>query len=259
MRFYVVDAFTGQAFAGNPAGVVVLEGDVDAAWMQQVASEMKHSETAFVRKSSTTTSLRWFTPATEVDLCGHATIAATQVLGGTQTYETRSGILQCTKREDGWIEMDFPVDEPRETQEDVSHILADEDVKPLYVGRAKENLFVELETREQVARATPNLSELKSTWTGRMIITASGEGGETGDNTDFVSRFFGPGVGVDEDPVTGSAHCALAPYWARKLGRKQLQGHQISQRGGIVKTELDNDRVRISGRAVTVVSGELHV
>ncbi|QYN23377.1 PhzF family phenazine biosynthesis protein [Amycolatopsis sp. DSM 110486] len=265
MRFYVVDAFTGEAFAGNPAGVVVLERDVDAAWMQQVAGEMKHSETAFVRKNGTTTSLRWFTPATEVDLCGHATIAATQVLGGTQTYETRSGILRCTKHEDGWIEMDFPVDEPRETQEDVSRILADEDVKPLYVGRSRENLFVELETPEQVARATPDLTELKSTWTGRMIITASGDPGEpsetdeTGDNTDFVSRFFGPGVGVDEDPVTGSAHCALAPYWARKLGRKDLTGKQISQRGGIVKTELDNDRVRISGRAVTVVSGELHV
>ncbi|MEV8611185.1 PhzF family phenazine biosynthesis protein [Amycolatopsis sp. NPDC051373] len=258
MRFYVVDAFTGEAFAGNPAGVVVLEEPPEDAWMQRVAAEMKHSETAFVEqgKGQGTTSLRWFTPATEVDLCGHATIAATQVLGGTQTYETRSGILRCTKHEDGWIEMDFPVDEPRETQEDVSHILADEGVKPLYVGRSRENLFVELERPEQVAQAQPAMQELKNTWTGRMIITASGE---SGDNADFVSRFFGPGVGVDEDPVTGSAHCALAPYWARKLGRKDLTGHQISRRGGIVKTELDSDRVRISGRAVTVVSGELHV
>ncbi|MEV4598680.1 PhzF family phenazine biosynthesis protein [Amycolatopsis sp. NPDC049253] len=254
MRFYVVDAFTGEAFAGNPAGVVVLEGDVEAAWMQQVANEMKHSETAFVRTSDTTTTLRWFTPATEVDLCGHATIAATQVLGGTQTYETRSGLLTCTKHDDGWIEMDFPADEPRETQEDVSHILTDDNMKPLYVGRSRENLFVELETPEQVAQATPNLVELKNTWTGRMIITAQGDA-----TADFVSRFFGPGVGVDEDPVTGSAHCALAPYWGRKLGRTKLQAHQISRRGGVVRTELDNDRVRISGQAVTVVSGELHV
>ncbi|MGW4483241.1 PhzF family phenazine biosynthesis protein [Amycolatopsis sp. NPDC004368] len=250
MRFYVVDAFTGEAFAGNPAGVVVLEGDVDAAWMQQVAREMKHSETAFVKKTETTTSLRWFTPTTEVDLCGHATIAATQVLGGTQKYDTRSGILTCTKREDGWIEMDFPVDEPRETREDVSHIVANE---ARFVGRSRENLFVELGSQEEVARVEPDLDELKRTWTGRLIVTArSGQ-------HDFVSRFFGPGVGVDEDPVTGSAHCALAPYWARKLGRKDLTGKQISRRGGIVRTELDNDRVLISGQAVTVVSGELHV
>ncbi|MFF4597048.1 PhzF family phenazine biosynthesis protein [Amycolatopsis sp. NPDC001319] len=253
MRFYVVDAFTGEAFAGNPAGVVVLEGPAEAGWMQRVAAEIGLSETAFVEETPGATGLRWFTPATEVELCGHATIAATQVLGGTQTFETRSGLLRCTKHDDGWIEMDFPVDEPRETREDVSRILADDNLEPLYVGRAKENLFVELETPELVARAAPDLVRLKDTWTGRMVITAQG-----GD-TDFVSRFFGPGVGVDEDPVTGSAHCALAPYWAAKLGRKQLQGHQISQRGGVVRTELDNDRVRISGQAVTVVSGELHV
>ncbi|WIX81517.1 PhzF family phenazine biosynthesis protein [Amycolatopsis carbonis] len=254
MRFYVVDAFTGEAFAGNPAGVVVLEGPAEDGWMQRVAAEIGHSETAFVTASETSTQLRWFTPATEVDLCGHATIAATQVLGGTQKYETRSGILTCTKHEDGWIEMDFPADEPRETQEDVSHILPDTTGKPLYVGRAKENLLVELETPEQVAEATPNLARLKDTWTGRMIVTAQGN-----TTADFVSRFFGPGVGVDEDPVTGSAHCALAPYWGKKLGKRKLQAHQISQRGGIVRTELDNDRVRISGQAVTVVSGELHV
>ncbi|MEU4666514.1 PhzF family phenazine biosynthesis protein [Amycolatopsis sp. NPDC023774] len=222
MRFYVVDAFTGEAFA-------------------------------IVRKNDTTTTLRWFTPTTEVDLCGHATIAVTQVLGGTQKYETRSGILTCTKREDGWIEMDFPVDEPQETQEDVGHII--KDTKPLYVGRSRENLFIELETAEDVERAQPDLEALKGTWTGRMIITAQ----STTQQKDFVSRFFGPGVGVDEDPVTGSAHCALAPYWGKKLGKTKMQAHQISRRGGVVRTELDNDRVRISGQAVTVVSGELHV
>lgn len=251
MRFYVVDAFTGEAFAGNPAGVVVLDGPVEDEWMQRVAAEIGHSETAFVSHAGDTTQLRWFTPSTEVDLCGHATIAATQILGGTQTYATRSGTLTCTKREDGWIEMDFPSDEPRETQEDVGRII--EDSKPLYVGRAKENLFVELETPEQVAEARPDLEELRNTWTGRLIITAQGT------QEDFVSRFFGPGVGVDEDPVTGSAHCALAPYWGKKLGKTTMTGRQISQRGGIVRTELDNGRVHLGGQAVTVVSGELHV
>ncbi|WP_326566547.1 PhzF family phenazine biosynthesis protein [Amycolatopsis rhabdoformis] len=250
MRFYVVDAFTGEAFAGNAAGVVVLEEDRGDGWMQRVAAEMKHSETAFVRQSGGVTSLRWFTPTTEVDLCGHATIAATQVLGGTQRYQTRSGVLTCTKGDDGWIEMDFPVDEPRQTDEDVSRILGDQ---TRFVGRSRENLFVELADRNQVAQVEPDLQELKSTWTGRMIVTAKGT------TEDFVSRFFGPGVGVDEDPVTGSAHCSLAPYWTGKLGRKQLTGKQLSERGGIVKTELQNDRVLIRGRAVTVVSGELHV
>ncbi|QRP46769.1 PhzF family phenazine biosynthesis protein [Amycolatopsis sp. FDAARGOS 1241] len=250
MRFYVVDAFTDQAFAGNPAGVVVLERPVEDGWMQQVAAEMKHSETAFVKPGHDTTELRWFTPTTEVDLCGHATIAATQVLGGTQTYETRSGILTCSKNEDGWIRMDFPADEPHETGEDVGHLFAGD---TSYVGRAKENLFVELPGEEDVRKAEPDLEQLRNTWTGRLIITARAT------EYDFVSRFFGPGVGVDEDPVTGSAHCALAPYWGRKLGKTNLTAAQVSQRGGVVTTELDNDRVHISGRAVTVVSGELHV
>ncbi|MBB4687992.1 PhzF family phenazine biosynthesis protein [Amycolatopsis jiangsuensis] len=251
MRFYVVDAFTGDAFAGNPAGVVVLDGPADPGWMQRVAAEMKHSETAFVLPSGDTTGLRWFTPATEVDLCGHATVAATQVLGGEQTYDTRSGLLRCTKHADGWIELDFPADEPRATQDDVSRILPG--YTPSYVGRARENLFVELGTAEEVRRAEPDLDALRDTWTGRLVVTAKGSG------TDFVSRFFGPGVGVDEDPVTGSAHCCLAPYWSRKLGRTALVGAQVSARGGVVATTVDGDRVRLRGQAVTVVSGELHV
>ncbi|HWD02354.1 MAG TPA: PhzF family phenazine biosynthesis protein [Amycolatopsis sp.] len=249
MRFYVVDAFTAEAFAGNPAGVVVLDRSVEDGWMQRVAAEMKHSETAFVIPGEETTGLRWFTPATEVDLCGHATVAATHVLGGTRRYETRSGILTCTKGDDGWIRMDFPADEPHETGEDVSRIVKG----ATYTGRAKENLFVELPTEDDVRDSEPDLPELENTWTGRLIITARGR------KHDFVSRFFGPGVGVDEDPVTGSAHCSLAPYWGRKLGLTRLTGAQVSARGGVVKTELDNDRVRLSGQAVTVVSGELHV
>ncbi|GAA3555138.1 PhzF family phenazine biosynthesis protein [Amycolatopsis ultiminotia] len=253
MRCYVVDAFTGNAFTGNPAGVVVLEEPAEPSWMQQVAAELKHSETAFVLpgKPGAATGLRWFTPATEVDLCGHATVAATQVLGGDRTYDTRSGLLRCTKHDDGWITMDFPSDEPRESQDDLSRILPG--TTPKYVGRASENLFAELSSAEQVAAAEPDLDALGNTWTGRLIITAKGGG------TDFVSRFFGPGVGVDEDPVTGSAHCCLAPYWSRKLGKTDLAGTQVSKRGGVVGATVNDDRVLLRGRAVTILSGELHV
>ncbi|RJQ87022.1 PhzF family phenazine biosynthesis protein [Amycolatopsis panacis] len=252
MQFYVVDAFTGDAFAGNPAGVVLLTEPADPGWMQQVAAEMKHSETAFVLPSGGgVTGLRWFTPATEVDLCGHATVAATQVLGGAQVYDTRSGLLHCTKHDDGWIELDFPADAPHRTEDDVSRILPGH--TPAYVGRAKENLFVELSSAEEVEQAAPDLAALRDTWTGRMIITAPGR------EHDFVSRFFGPGVGVDEDPVTGSAHCCLAPYWGKKRTKTELVGAQVSRRGGVVAAVVDGDRVRLRGQAVTVVSGELHV
>lgn len=248
MRFHLVDAFTDQAFAGNPAGVVVLDQPADATWMQQVAAEMKHSETAFVVNTGEgAKSLRWFTPTDEVSLCGHATIAATHVLGGRQVYDTLSGQLTCTKA-DGWIEMDFPADPPVETGEDLSHLLK---APVKFAGRARENLFAVLDSVEAVRNAEPDLDALRATWTGRLIITAAGD--------DFVSRFFGPGVGVDEDPVTGSAHCSLAPYWARELGKSALVGQQISARGGTVRTEVRDDRVLLRGQAVTVVSGELHV
>lgn len=249
IQFHLVDAFTDQAFAGNPAGVVVLEQPADAGWMQQVAAEMKHSETAFVvDDGSAVKSLRWFTPTDEVELCGHATIAVTHVLGGQQVYDTRSGQLTCTKA-DGWIEMDFPADPPVETGEDLSAIL--NGTPATWTGRARENLFAVLDSAEAVRDLRPDLAALRATWTGRLVVTAAGE--------DFVSRFFGPGVGVDEDPVTGSAHCSLAPYWAGQSGKTSLVGTQISARQGTVRTEIRGDRVLLRGQAVTVVSGELYV
>ncbi|WP_033295384.1 PhzF family phenazine biosynthesis protein [Amycolatopsis jejuensis] len=246
MRFHLVDAFTDRAFTGNPAGVVVLDEPADAGWMQQVAAEMKHSETAFVVNRGDVKSLRWFTPTKEVALCGHATVAVTHVLGGRQVYDTLSGHLTCTKTGD-WIEMDFPADPPLETGEDLNHIIPG----ARFTGRARENLFVVLESADAVRKAQPDLDALRETWTGRLVITAPGD--------DFVSRFFGPGVGVDEDPVTGSAHCCLAPYWAEKLGKTALTGAQLSERGGTVRVEVRGDRVLLRGQAVTVVSGELHV
>lgn len=246
MRFFIVDAFTDRAFAGNSAGVVLLDEPADEAWMQAVAAEMKHAETAFF--VSETKSLRWFTPAVEVALCGHATLAVTHVLGGEQTYLTKSGELRA-KAENGWVEMDFPADPPQPTDDDLSEILPGAEIE--YTGRGVENLFAVLKDAETVRDLEPDLEKLKHTWTGRLLVTAK--------DNDYVSRFFAPGVGIDEDPVTGSAHCILSPYWSAQLGKTELTGEQASARGGIVRTRQDGDRVHLAGQAVTVLSGELHV
>ncbi len=249
MRFFVVDAFTDRAFAGNSAGVVLLDEPADPTWMQAVATEMKHAETAFVVATQEgPKSLRWFTPAVEVALCGHATVAVTHVLGGEQVYTTKSGELRA-KADGGWVELDFPSDPPAPTDDDLSEILPGVDIE--YVGRGVENLFAVLRDVDTVKNLEPDLAKLKNTWTGRLLVTAKGD--------DYVSRFFAPGVGIDEDPVTGSAHCILSPYWSEKLRKTELTGHQISQRGGVVRTRQDGDRVHLAGQAVTIVSGELHV
>jgi predicted PhzF superfamily epimerase YddE/YHI9 len=249
MRFFIVDAFTDRAFAGNSAGVVLLDEPADPAWMQAVAAEMKHAETAFVVTADAgPKSLRWFTPAVEVALCGHATVAVTHVLGGKQTYTTKSGELRANA-EDGWVELDFPSDPPRPTDDDLSEILPGVEIE--YTGRGVENLFAVVKDADTVRGLEPDLEKLKHTWTGRLLVTAK--------ENDFVSRFFAPGVGIDEDPVTGSAHCILSPYWSAKLQKNELTGEQVSQRGGIVRTRLDGDRVHLAGQAVTVLSGELHV
>jgi predicted PhzF superfamily epimerase YddE/YHI9 len=251
MRFFIVDAFTDRAFAGNSAGVVLLDEPADAGWMQAVAAEMKHAETAFVVTGGDgPKSLRWFTPEVEVALCGHATLATTHVLGGEQVYTTLSGELRA-KAADGWVEMDFPSDPPQDTDDDLAKILPG--VEITYTGRGVDNLFAVLTDAEAVRTLEPDLAELKQTWKGRLLVTAQG------DRTDYISRMFGPGVGIDEDPVTGSAHCILSPYWSERLGRKELVGEQASARGGIVRTRQDGDRVHLAGQAVTVLSGELHV
>lgn len=253
MRLYIVDAFTSEAFAGNSAGVVLLDAPGDAGWMQSVAAELKHAETAFVEVGGDgPKSLRWFTPETEVDLCGHATLATTHVLGGEQTFTTRSGELRC-RAEDGWVSMDFPSDPPRESDDDLSSILPGLEFE--YVGRSKHNLFAVVDDASVVRSLAPDLAALRAHWNGRLMVTAPGDV----DGIDFVTRFFAPGVGIDEDPVTGSAHCVLAPYWAARLGRDKLVGEQASARGGIVRMNLEGDRVLLSGQAVTVASGELHV
>jgi predicted PhzF superfamily epimerase YddE/YHI9 len=249
MRFFLVDAFTPSAFAGNTAAVVLLDAPADPAWMQSVAAEFKHSETAFVVTGGEgPLPLRWFTPAAEVDLCGHATLATAHVLGGNPVFSTRSGELAC-RAEDGWVSMDFPADMPVASDDDPG--IND----TVFVGRGVSDILVVLGDAASVRGFKPDLPTLAKLDTRCVIVTAPGDV----DGIDFVSRVFGPAVGVDEDPVTGSAHCTLASYWAARLGCNELVGEQASERGGIVRMTMFGDRVRLSGQAVTIASGELHV
>lgn len=262
MRLYLVDAFASSAFTGNTAGVVLLDSPADEAWMQAVAAELKHSETAFVQVGGVDPTeakpLRWFTPAAEVDLCGHATLATAHVLGGDQLFTTRSGLLRCTAVEGG-VRMDFPADPPaadptlRASVSPALPTVSAEDIS--YVGRGVSDVVVRLADAARVRELRPDLAAVARLGARALIVTASGDR----DGIDFVSRVFGPSVGIDEDPVTGSAHCTLAPFWAEHTGRTVLVGEQASERSGIVRTELDGDRVYLTGSAVTVAEGTLLV
>ncbi|WP_344683998.1 PhzF family phenazine biosynthesis isomerase [Saccharopolyspora taberi] len=256
MRAYVVDSFTDQAFSGNPAGVVLLDAPADAVWMQSVAAELKHSETAFVVVGSGAEPkpLRWFTPDTEVDLCGHATLATAHVLGGDQRFDTRSGVLTCTAGADGWIEMDFPADvpEPVEPSEELIAGLPGLTIDEVAEGVSK--VLVQARSAAEVRALHPDFDALAQVPKQGVLVTAPGDT----DDVDFVSRVFAPRVGIPEDPVTGSAHCTLAVWWAPKLGRTEFVGEQASARGGTVGMVLRGDRVTLRGRAVTVLEGDLH-
>ena len=255
-----VDAFTSEPFRGNPAAVCVLPAPADAVWMQRVAREMNLSETAFlVRREDGEFDLRWFTPAVEVDLCGHATLASAHVLweeshlppDAPAGFHTRSGRLSATLHGE-WIEMDFPAepDEPAPTPDGLAATLGAE---PTYVGRNRFDYLVEVDTQATVERLAPDMRRLRELETRGIIVTARAES----EGFDFVSRFFAPNTGVDEDPVTGSAHCCLGPYWKRRLGRDTLTARQVSERGGLVKVTVRGERVTLSGQAVTVLRGEL--
>jgi predicted PhzF superfamily epimerase YddE/YHI9 len=253
MRLFVVDAFTDTAFAGNPAGVVLLDEPVEAEWMQSVAAELKHSETAFVLPAGDgPKSLRWFTPAVEVDLCGHATLATGHVLGGEQVFATRSGELR-TRAENGWVSMDFPADPPAGAEADVTAALPGITVSE--VARGRNYLLVVAEDAAEIRALRPDLDAVSRLDARVLIVSAPGDK----PGIDFVSRVFGPAVGVPEDPVTGSAHCLLSPYWSARLGRDELVGEQASERGGIVRVRSNGERVLLAGQAVTVATGELLV
>ena len=256
---YQVDAFTDAAFAGNPAAVCLLEGDATDAWMQRVAAEMNLSETAFVMPQSNGFHLRWFTPVSEVDLCGHATLASSHVLWSEVGYarnaaiefSTRSG--QLTARLDGHrIELDFPSRLQEKIQAPAGLVEA-LGVTPRYVGRSVEDLVILLDDAAQVRAARPDFEKLRRTESRGVILTAPSDDGEH----DFISRFFAPAVGIDEDPVTGSAHCCLAPFWQARLSKNRMTGYQASARGGTVEVEMAGDRVKLRGQAVTVLRGQL--
>lgn len=245
LELTVVDAFAEAPFAGNPAAVTVLPSFPPDSWMAQVAREMNLSETAFVvPRGDGDHDLRWFTPAAEVDLCGHATLATAHVLGGTGRFHTRSGLLACRPGRDGLIEMDLPADPVRP----VPVPLRLDGVGVVASGRGRFDFLVEVDDAGWLRTYQPDIPAIAALDARGLIITAAGDR----QGVDFVSRFFGPAVGVDEDPVTGSAHCALAPYWAGRTGRDELTGYQASARGGTVRVRLEGERVVLAGSAVTV-------
>jgi predicted PhzF superfamily epimerase YddE/YHI9 len=254
-----VDAFTNKPFAGNPAAVCVLPAPRDDAWMRNVAVEMNLSETAFLVREGDRFHLRWFTPTVEVPLCGHATLASAHALwecghlkpGEQARFRTLSGILTADQRGE-WIEMDFPLeaDDPADAPLRLSEALGAE-LK--YVGRNNLDYIAEVESEAVLRGLKPNHSLLSELGARGVIVTARAEPGEF----DFVSRFFAPGSGINEDPVTGSAHCCLAPFWAKRLGKTEFLAYQASARGGVVRVRLNGDRVMLGGQAVTVLRGEL--
>ncbi|GAB2926359.1 PhzF family phenazine biosynthesis protein [Micromonospora polyrhachis] len=254
LDLFIVDAFTDTPFGGNPAGVVLLDSPRDDAWMQSVAAELRHSETAFVGPADGegVRPLRWFTPVAEVDLCGHATLATAHALGVDSVFQTRSGRLTCSIRDGGWIEMDFPAD-PAELVEPSPDILDGVgDASVVAVGRGVSDVLVQVSSADEVRALQPDLAALARVPVRGVIVTAAADG-----SPDIVSRCFYPNVGVPEDPVTGSAHCTLASWWAPRLGQAELYAEQASPRGGSLRITLRNDRVTLAGQAVTVVHGTL--
>ncbi|MGF1498377.1 MAG: PhzF family phenazine biosynthesis protein [Elainellaceae cyanobacterium] len=255
-----VDAFTDQPFSGNPAAVCILPGPQPDAWMQQVAQEMNLSETAFLLPHEAEFNLRWFTPAVEVDLCGHATLASAHVLWSEghlpphqpARFQTRSGLLTAHRR-DGWIDLDFPLTPAIATSppDGLEQVLG---AAPKFVATTDLGyLLVELDSAATVRALQPDFVQMKHIPVQGIIVTSRASEA----SYDFVSRFFGPRVGIDEDPVTGSAHCVLAPFWCDRLQKDECLGYQVSARGGVVRVRCQGDRVILSGQAVTVLRGEL--
>ncbi|MGV9626991.1 PhzF family phenazine biosynthesis protein [Streptomyces sp. NPDC003487] len=267
MRIRIVDAFTDRPFSGNPAGVLLLDSFPDDAWLQNVALEVNHAETAFAHRlpegGEADWALRWFTPAAEVAMCGHATLATAHVLHTTGAHEgpvrfaTRSGVLIATPRQDGSITLDFPTAPLTEVElpAGVAKALGAEPRAAFDTGPQVGDLLVELADEQTVRALTPDHKALAAFSARGVIATARAE--DPAHGYDFVSRCFFPNVGIDEDPVTGSAHTALAPFWAGRLGRPDLTGLQASPRAGRVRVDLRGERTLLSGRAVTVIEGDL--
>jgi PhzF family phenazine biosynthesis protein len=260
VQLFQVDAFSDQPFGGNPAAVCLLSQPQAGEWMQAVAGEMNLSETAFVWPVENGYSLRWFTPQIEVDLCGHATIASAHAMWTENvvpqeqpiSFQTRSGTLTA-KRSADLIELDFPATPPTEC-ESTKTLQESLGVNPSFVGRTKFDSFVVVDSEEVVRSLKPDFRKLAEVASRGVIVTSR----SSSSDFDFVSRFFAPAAGIDEDPVTGSAHCALAPYWSNLLGKTSMIAYQASTRGGIVRVNHQADRVILGGQAVTVLRGALN-
>jgi len=259
IAIYQVDAFTEKPFQGNPAAVCILLEPGEEAWMQNVAREMNLSETAFLHRQGDGFNLRWFTPAVEVELCGHATLASAHILWEAgllavedmARFHTRSGLLTAERRGEE-IELNFPATPPTEASVPVGLVEA-LGVVPRYVGKSRYDYVVEVESEKVVRGLKPDFARLKEMPVRGIMVTSVASSGKY----DFVSRFFAPGAGVDEDPVTGSAHCCLGPFWSERLGKDEMVAYQASARGGVIQVRVAGKRVYLRGRAVTVLHGEL--
>jgi len=254
-----IDAFTNRPYSGNPAAVCLLDEQRDEAWMQSVANEMNLSETAFPSACEDGFSLRWFTPTSEVDLCGHATLAAAHALWTTQSADetlpirflTKSGPLVCSRRDD-FIEMDFPALPIRQAEPPAGLVEA-MGVEPVFCGKSQFDVLLEFGSEDVIRSLEPDFTKLRTVPARGIIATSR----SLDPAFDFLSRFFAPSVGVDEDPVTGSAHCSLGPFWSERLGKTEMTALQASSRSGVVNVRVAGERVVIGGRAVTVLEGYL--
>jgi PhzF family phenazine biosynthesis protein len=259
LPIFLVDAFTDKPFAGNPAAVCLLPEPHAELWMQHVAQEINQSETAFLCRQSDSFELRWFTPTVEIDMCGHATLASAHVLWEEAhlepteqaRFDTRSGLL-IAERKDDWIELDFPED-PEEQVVPPSDLAIALGVTPNYVGKNRFDYLVEVSSEDIVQSMNPDLSLLVTLPADGVIVTSPADSPEY----DFVSRYFAPRIGINEDPVCGAAHCCLGPFWRNRLGKNEFVAYQASSRGGIVRVRLSGNRVYLKGKAVTVLRGEL--
>jgi PhzF family phenazine biosynthesis protein len=259
LDLYTVDAFADRPFAGNPAAVCLLPEPRKADWMQSVAREMNLSETAFLHPQDGGWSLRWFTPVVEIELCGHGTLASAHVLwqsgrlaaGETARFHTLSGLLTAEQQGE-WIELDFPARRAPEAvaPDGLADLFA---APPGFVGKSRYDYLLELPSEEAVRSSAPEPRRLAALPVRGVIITARASAGPY----DIVSRFFAPGSGIVEDPVTGSAHCTLGPYWAPRLGKSELLAYQASARGGVLRVRVVGERVRLGGQAVTILAGRL--
>ena len=259
LPLFFVDAFTEKPFAGNPAAVCLLDAPRPDAWLQAVAAEMNLSETAFLLRERDGFSLRWFTPKVEVSLCGHATLASAHVLwergvvdrDAAISFETLSGTLTATRRA-GQIELDFPLHRPEWAG--IPEAIVDAlGVTPIYAGKSRLDYLLVVESEAAVRDVKPDFAALAVHAPRGVIVTSRARSAEY----DFISRFFAPAAGIDEDPVTGSAHCCLAAYWSEQLGKSELVGYQASSRGGVVRVRVAGERAILGGNAITIVRGEL--